>query len=190
VTASILFDGWSDVGRVALMATAAYAATVALLRVSGKRTLAKSNAFDLVVTVALGSVLATVALSSDVSLVEGVVAIVVLVAAQTVVGWASVHTSLVRRLVRADAVVVFRNGRFDDDVMERERLTRTDVGQAIRASGFGDLESVAAVVLETDGSSSVIGVDRCATGSALPPRSSVRQSTRTTREMTDDGVTR
>jgi uncharacterized membrane protein YcaP (DUF421 family) len=41
------------------------------LRVSGKRTLAKMNAFDLVVTVALGSTLATILLSADVSLAEG-----------------------------------------------------------------------------------------------------------------------
>jgi uncharacterized membrane protein YcaP (DUF421 family) len=39
---------------------------VLLLRVSGKRTLSKLNAFDLVVTVALGSTLATVLLSKGV----------------------------------------------------------------------------------------------------------------------------
>jgi len=35
-----------------------------VLRVSGKRTLAKLNAFDFVVTVALGSTLATILLNS------------------------------------------------------------------------------------------------------------------------------
>ncbi len=53
---------FNDFGRVALMAGLAYLALVGLVRASGKRTLAKMNAFDLVVTVALGSCLATIVL--------------------------------------------------------------------------------------------------------------------------------
>lgn len=56
---SMLFDGWADLGRVVALGAAAYTVMVIVLRVSGKRTLAKLNAFDLVVSVALGSVLAT-----------------------------------------------------------------------------------------------------------------------------------
>ena len=48
------------------------------------------NAFALVVTVALGSTLATVLLSSDVALVEGIVAFVVLIGMQFVITWLSV----------------------------------------------------------------------------------------------------
>jgi uncharacterized membrane protein YcaP (DUF421 family) len=69
------FDSWSDILRVVLAGSAAYAWLVALLRVSGKRTLAKLNAFDLVVTVAFGSTLATILLSSDVSWSEGAAAL-------------------------------------------------------------------------------------------------------------------
>lgn len=150
------------------LGAAAYAVMVIVLRVSGKRTLAKLNAFDLVVTVALGSVLATIALSRDVSLADGVAVITLLVAAQWVVSWASVHTSVAQRLVQAEATVVFENGRFEDVVLSRMRLTHGDVCQAIRSSGCGDLELVAAVVLETDGSLSVIAADRCHTASAMP----------------------
>ncbi len=51
----------------------AYAALVGFLRISGKRTLSKLNAFDFVVTVALGSMLATIILSQEVYLLEGLV---------------------------------------------------------------------------------------------------------------------
>jgi uncharacterized membrane protein YcaP (DUF421 family) len=172
MTRSMLFDGWSDVVRVVVLGALAYAVMVVVLRVSGKRTLAKLNAFDLVITVALGSVLATIALSSDVSLIEGVAAIALLVAAQWTVSWASVRTSLARRLVRAEATIVLSHGRFDDTMLSRVRLTRGEVLQAIRASGCGDLEMVAAVVLETDGSMSVVTTDRSRTGSAMPPTTS------------------
>lgn len=61
----ILFQSWSGLGRVTIVGLTAYLALVLMLRVSGKRSLAKLNAFDLVVTVALGSTLATTLLSKD-----------------------------------------------------------------------------------------------------------------------------
>jgi hypothetical protein len=67
----VWFDSVGDLTRVAAVGTAAYVTLVVALRLSGKRTLAKLNAFDLVVTVALGSALATVVLDPGVSWAEG-----------------------------------------------------------------------------------------------------------------------
>lgn len=64
----MFFNAWSDIGRVLVVGGLAYAGLVLLLRLTGKRTLSKMNAFDLVVTVALGSTLATILLSKDVAL--------------------------------------------------------------------------------------------------------------------------
>ena len=62
-----------------------------LLRVSGKRTLTRMNAFDLVVTVALGSTLATVLLTKSVALADGLVAFAVLILLQYGLTWLSVR---------------------------------------------------------------------------------------------------
>ena len=61
----MFFDSWFGLLRVALVGVAAYLALIVMLRLSGKRTLGKMNAFDLVATVALGSTLATVLLSDS-----------------------------------------------------------------------------------------------------------------------------
>ncbi len=58
-TANFLFDGWIGPGRLLLVGPLAYLALVLFVRISGKRALSKLNSFDLVVTVALGSSLAT-----------------------------------------------------------------------------------------------------------------------------------
>ena len=50
----MFFESWSSLGRILAVGALAYMALVLLLRISGKRTLTKLNAFDLVVTVALG----------------------------------------------------------------------------------------------------------------------------------------
>ena len=55
-----------------------YIALIALLRITGKRSLSKFNIFDFVITIALGSVFASTLTSSDVKLAQSVTAILVL----------------------------------------------------------------------------------------------------------------
>ena len=79
MTLDNLFSDWGGMLRILVTATAAYAILVAVLRVSGKRTLSKLNAFDLIVTIALGSTLASVITSDSLPLAEGLLALVLLV---------------------------------------------------------------------------------------------------------------
>ena len=150
------YGGWIDLVRVVLVGTAAYAGLVLVLRTSGKRTLSKMNAFDLVVTVALGSTLATILLSKDVALAEGLVAYTLLVVLQFVVTWTSVRVGVVRSLVKSEPTLLVRDGQVLAGRMASERVTEAELRAAARSAGFASLDEIAAVVLETDGSFSVI----------------------------------
>ncbi len=152
----IFFDNWSGVIRTLIIGVLAYAALVLLLRISGKRTLSKMNAFDLVVTVALGSTLATILLSKNVALIEGVLAFALLIGLQYLVAWASVYSSSIRRIVKSEPALLFHRGAFLREAMRQERVTEGEVRAAIRAEGIAALSEIEAVVLETDGSFSVI----------------------------------
>ncbi|XBQ15775.1 MAG: YetF domain-containing protein [Oceanicaulis sp.] len=153
----MFFDGWQDIWRVLIVGATAYVALVAILRVTGKRTLSKMNAFDLVVTVALGSTLASVILSKDVSVSEGVAAFLLLCGLQFVATFAATRSERFQSLIKADPALIFHQGRFLRGAMKRERVTDEEVRAAARDSGYGDLKDVAAVVLETDGSFTVLG---------------------------------
>lgn len=161
------FDGWADVARVLVIGAAAYATLVLMLRVSGKRTLAKLNAFDLVVTVAVGSTLATILLSSDVSYTEGAAALALLVALQFAAALISAHTRIGRMALKSTPTLLLSNGRFREEALRRQRVSADEVRQAVRSSGSGDVAGVAAVVLETDGSLSVISTEQAGDGSAM-----------------------
>lgn len=163
----MLFDGIASLARVVGVSLAAYAALILLLRVAGKRSLAKLNAFDFVVTVALGSTLATVLLSEEVALVDGVTALAMLLLLQWLVSRLSISSHGVRRLVRSDPRLLFENGEFREEAMADERVTHSEIEAAIRTHGYGDLADVTAVVLETDGSLSVIAGEKPKALSAL-----------------------
>lgn len=161
------FDSWSDIGRVVVIAVASYAALLLIVRVAGKRTLSQFNAYDFVVTVALGSILATILLSSDVSFVEGAVALAILATLQFLLAYLTRRVSWIRKIVSAGPTVVVRNGEVDDAAMRRHRLSPDDLRQAVRSSGLGSLNDVAYAILETDGRISVIATARLGDGSAL-----------------------
>lgn len=161
------FDNWPDIARTILVGGAAYAGLVAVLRLTGKRTLSQLNAFDFIVTVALGSTLATILLSKDVSWAEGMVAFGLLAGLQLLVALLSSIWPRLRSLLTSSPVLLVEHGEYRDEAIRRNRLTRSEVRQAIRSSGSGDVSQVAAVVLETNGTLSVITTASLGNGSAL-----------------------
>ncbi|MDQ3270084.1 MAG: DUF421 domain-containing protein [Pseudomonadota bacterium] len=156
----MFFDSFADLLRVLVTGVLAYAGLIVLLRASGKRTLTKMNAFDFVVTVALGSTLATIILNNDVALAEGVLALAVLIFLQYAVTWFSVRLPVVRRVVASEPAMLLHKGRFLHEAMRRERINERineeEIRQAMRKDGMDDLSRVRAVVLESDGTFSVI----------------------------------
>lgn len=161
----MFFDNWFGVARVLLVGSLAYVSLVLLLRVSGKRTLSKMNAFDLVVTIALGSTLATVLLSKTVAAAEGVTAFAVLIFLQYAVTWLSARSSFVAQVVKAEPRLLVHKGRFLRTAMKAERVTEEEILAAVRQHGLGAVEDVDALVLETDGSLAVL--HHAGMGSAL-----------------------
>ena len=150
------FQDWSTLARTAIIGVLAYASLILFLRVSGKRTLSKMNAFDFIVTVALGSTLATILLSPDVALAEGALALALLVVLQFAITWSSVRLPWLRRVVTGDPQLLCYRGRMLPAALRRERVTEDEVRAAVRAANIASLDAVEAVVLETDGSFSVV----------------------------------
>ena len=150
------FLNWSELGRTVLIGISAYLILVLLLRISGKRTLTKLNAFDLVVTVAFGSTLASTIMSKSTALAEGATAFAVLIILQFGITFLSVRFRAFSHLIKAEPRLLLLDGQFLDDALKSERVTRGEVRSAARSSGAASLSDVHAVVLETDGSLAVI----------------------------------
>ena len=79
-----------------------------------------------------------------------------LIALQFAITWCSVRSPWFERLVKSEPTLVLHGGRFLDDAMRRQRVTRDEVLSVLRAHGESDVRTVHAVVLETDGSMSVL----------------------------------
>lgn len=155
----MFFNDWQALLRILIVGTLAYVGIVLMLRVTGKRTLSKMNAFDLIVTVAFGSVLATTILARDVPLMDGLAAFALLIALQFAVTWSSSRWHWFQSVVKAEPRLLAFEGEPLEDAMRSERITRVELDAAIRSAGLPGIESAYAVVLETEGTLTVVPLD-------------------------------
>ncbi|HLL44498.1 MAG TPA: YetF domain-containing protein [Segetibacter sp.] len=152
----IFFGGWESLLRTFVITVLAYVLLIVLLRGSGKRTLSKMNAFDFIVTIALGSTLATVMLNKSIPLADGILAFFLLIYLQYIITYLSVRSTFINRLIKSSPSLIFYKGEMIKKAMQAERITEDEVLAIIREKGFSTTENIDAVVLETDGSLTVI----------------------------------
>ena len=96
-----------DLWPIVVTALFIYFSVVLLTRVAGKRSFSKMSSFDFAVTVAIGSIVATVILSKSVSLMQGFVGLVSLYVLQIAVA-ALRRYDLVQKLVDNRPLLLMR----------------------------------------------------------------------------------
>lgn len=166
LTADLIGD-WDKVQHTLVTGTLTYAGIVLWLRFSGKRILSKWNAFDFVVTIAFGSILSSALLLEDTPFSQAMVGIGLLVCLQFLITWLAARSSVVQKLIKTQPSLLVFKGELLLGTLKQQRVAKGEVLAAIRLSGCSSVEDVDAVVLETDGSFSVIEDVNPATASAL-----------------------
>ncbi|NMO95514.1 DUF421 domain-containing protein [Paenibacillus lemnae] len=152
----MLFSNWNDIFRILIIGCMSYISLIILVRVSGKRTLAKMNAFDFTVSVAVGSTLSTVILDKNITLAEGLTAFAVLIGLQYILAWFASRNHKFRSLLQASPELVYYDGHYLKHIMKKNRIDQQDIYQWTRSQGFTNMDQIHAIVLETNGKMSVL----------------------------------
>jgi uncharacterized membrane protein YcaP (DUF421 family) len=152
----MFFRSWADIFRVALVSATIFILVVAMLRVVGQQALAKMSGFDVVFTVTLGSVVATVAVTKEVSVSEAVTALITMLVLQEIVRRFQSRYLVAHHLVRQAPRVVLWNGELLEDRLLEVSVSADEVRAAVRKAGMRSLGEALAVVLENDGEWSVV----------------------------------
>lgn len=153
---NVFFNNWQSILETFLLGLLAYIALIIIVRISGKRTLAQMREFDFIVTVALGSTLATIFLSKDVTLADGIVGLSVLISLQYLLAYFSTRSTKFSRLLSSEPTLVFYKGSFLQTALRKERVTEDEVRSVLRSKGVTSIELVEAVVMEANGQFTVV----------------------------------
>lgn len=166
----MLFNGWTELRHILIVGAASYLVLILMLRISGKRTLSKLNAFDLIITIALGSTLASAFTQGNLSIAGASLTFALLVGLQFVITWLAFRSEKVNQLIKSEPVLLFYDGSFLDPALRKERVTREEVMSALRSCGITRMEDVKAVVLESNAEVTCLRKEASpgAEGSTLP----------------------
>lgn len=138
------------------MAVSMYLVLMLLILLGGKRSISEMGVFDYMITLALASILTKTVLDDAITLFDGLFTAVILISLQYCISRASVRYKAIARFFEPRATLVFYEGKFLNSALRHQRVTRMEIYEAMRKHSFASVERVQAVVLETNGSLSVI----------------------------------
>ena len=150
------WGGFEPLLRIVVVGTITYIGIIFLLRVTGKRTLATMNMFDFIVTVAFGSAYGRILTAKQVSIAEALVAFALLVSIQYVVSFFKVRSKAFANLITSQPILLYYQDSFLEKNLRQERVSKKDLMGIVRQNRISSLDEVEAIVLETNGSFSVI----------------------------------
>ncbi|MGE5104437.1 MAG: DUF421 domain-containing protein [Betaproteobacteria bacterium] len=153
---SILFAGWLPIARLVVVGVGGYVFLLLALRTVGSRTMAKTNVFDFIILVSIGSVFGRILTAKDVTLVEACLAYALMVTLHYTVSWLRVRSRAVAHWLDADPVLLYFDDHYLPRALLRARIREKDIEAAARSKGLASMRDVHAVVLEPDGELSIL----------------------------------
>ena len=139
----------------ALRASFVYFFLLLVVRVLGKREIGNTSAFDLIVALILGEVVDEI-IYGDVTILQGVVAIVVVAIWHLINSWASFKSNIIDRITGAPPTVMVKNGQIQRKNLAMERLNEEELFSELRMMGVDDVKEVKQATLEPNGTVSVL----------------------------------
>ena len=139
----------------ALRASLVYFFLLLVVRVLGKREIGNTSAFDLIVALILGEVVDEI-IYGDVTILQGMIAIVVVAIWHLVNSWASFKSEFIDKLTGAPPTLMVKSGEIQHKNLAKERLNEDELFSELRMIGVEDVKEVKQATLEPNGTISVL----------------------------------
>lgn len=150
---------WGTLALVLASGLGIYVSLVVLTRLGGLRSFSKLSAFDFAITVAIGSILATVMIAESPPLAQGVMALVTLYGIQIGVAVLRHRSDRVAAWIDNEPLLVMDHDEILEENLRKGKMTRDDLYAKLREANVLRLEEVRAVVMESTGDVSVLHAD-------------------------------
>lgn len=142
--------------ELVLRAVVVYIFLLVLLRVTGKRQVGQLAPFDLVLLLVISNTVQNAMNAGDNSITAGLLLAVTVVLLNMAMAQLTFRSKRVEALVEGEPQVLVHNGKLNDKLMEREKLTQHELMAALRQGGCLSIDEVHAAILENNGSITVV----------------------------------
>jgi len=121
-------DWWELVARGAIV----YLALLAMMRLSGRRTVGQFTPFDLLVVMLLSEAVSNSMTGGDESLFGGLIIAATLLSLTMLLAFLTSRSKKLEQIIEGSPVLIGRDGVFFDTVLKNCRLSQSDVEEALR----------------------------------------------------------
>jgi len=144
---------------VVIRSLCVYLFMVIAIRLFGKNQLSQLNAGDVVLLLLISNAVQNAMVGQDTSLQGGLIAALVLFAANFILKRLMFSNRKFESFMEEDPVILIRDGKIDQTALNRVKITRDELEEAIREHGVEKIKDVKLSILEVDGNISVISED-------------------------------
>ena len=138
-------------GELIVRACVVYVLIFALLRIFGKKHVGQMSPFDLVVLLLLSESVQNALIADEKSLTGGIIVATTLVGLSGLIGHLVWRSKPLSRVLDGTPTILVRNGHVRNDALKREKVTRSELMEALRQQGCTSLLKVRYAILENDG---------------------------------------
>jgi uncharacterized membrane protein YcaP (DUF421 family) len=140
-----------------LRAAVIYLFTLAVVRLSGRRTLAQLTPFDLVLIFIVSEAIQQAMLIDDYSITNAAMLVVTLFSIDILLSYAKLHSALLAAVLDGVPTVLVEDGQPAERALRKARVQISDVLEAARKDhGLEKLEQIKLAVLEISGEITVV----------------------------------
>lgn len=133
-----------------------YIVIMVAMRIMGKRQVGDMQPSDLVVSLLISEIAAMPIDNIDRPIVNGIIAVFLLVFLETALACISLKSGKLRRVVNGAPVIIINRGKVDRSALKRLRITTDELLETLRSQGFFDISTVQYAIIEPNGQLSVL----------------------------------
>ena len=142
--------------KVILSLLAIFTVIIVITRISGLRTFAKMSSFDFASTIAIGSILASVIMGNEQSILKGAIALAGIVLFQTAFSFVVRKSDFFKNLATNEPLLLMKDGEILYQNLSKANVGEGDLIAKLREANVLDFSEVHAVILESTGDMSVL----------------------------------
>lgn len=147
---------WPVIWKTVLSVILILSALLLIVRLYGLRSFAKMSSVDFASTIATGSILASVAMSTDQSLMKGAIAVFTVMGFQQLFSYVKRQSNAVEQISENSPKYLMIGERIIDKNMRASGITHSDLMAKLREANVLQFSQIKAVVFETTGDVSVL----------------------------------
>jgi uncharacterized membrane protein YcaP (DUF421 family) len=132
---------------------------VIAIRLFGKNQLSQLNAGDVVLLLLISNAVQNAMVGENTSLQGGLIAALVLFIANFIVKRLMFSNKKFSSFLEDDPVILIKDGKVEQEALDKVKISRDELDEAVREHGVNGIKNVKLSVLEVDGNISVISED-------------------------------